>query len=315
MLGPLGKSLFNMPASHAQTTLLPDHSAGTLGSAGAAYMSVNSGLVTLRKEVLMYATGNAWFFNVVPVALCQAATLALGNAAYLHFGVGMVQMLKAGTPIFVLLTVAMLRLESPSFLRTFFVALITVGTFITAGTTPEWSAPGLVLSLGAMLTEALRVSLTQFLLSSCKLSVTEGQYVLAPTASFALLLASVAIEGQSVLSLEALSKVIEYPHLFLFAAGLGTVVNYSSYLVIKFCGALSLKVMTTLRNIALVLHPGSLCSFVLCPCFVEGYTLALAGGLARAQSPIAEGILIFIYIYIYMCVCVFVVYTVVCAGS
>lgn len=90
MLGPLGKSLFNMPASHAQTTLLPDHSAGTLGSAGAAYMSVNSGLVTLRpgnlgrcfssqsrprlrrarKEVLMYATGNAWFFNVVPWHFC-----------------------------------------------------------------------------------------------------------------------------------------------------------------------------------------------------------------------------------------------------
>lgn len=250
---------------------------GTLASASTAHLSVRLNLASMRTEALSYLRGNDYLYHVVPVALCQAGTLALGNATYLHFGVGMVQMLKAGTPIFVLLTLVMLRLESPSMIRTMFVSLITVGTFITAGTTPQWNWTGLTLSLGAMITEALRVGLTQFLLRSCKFSVTEGQYVLAPTVSLALLVASLTIEGQDVLSIEALSKVIEYPHLFLFAACLGTVVNYSSYLVIKSCGALSLKVVTTLRNIALVVYGAFVLGEPVTSSQGAGYTLALVG--------------------------------------
>jgi drug/metabolite transporter (DMT)-like permease len=40
--------------------------------------------------------------NVAPVGLCQALTLALGNAAYLYLTVSFIQMLKAFTPVVVL---------------------------------------------------------------------------------------------------------------------------------------------------------------------------------------------------------------------
>jgi len=40
--------------------------------------------------------------NVVPVGVCQALTLAMGNAAYIYLTVSFIQMLKAATPIFVL---------------------------------------------------------------------------------------------------------------------------------------------------------------------------------------------------------------------
>ena len=73
---------------------------GAFSSATVAHISVYADVVSIRKETLEYATGKNWRQNVLPVALCQAATLALGNASYLYFGLGMVQMLKAGTPIF-----------------------------------------------------------------------------------------------------------------------------------------------------------------------------------------------------------------------
>lgn len=259
---------------------------GAFSSATVAHLSVYADVVSIRKETLEYATGKNWRQNVLPVALCQAATLALGNASYLYFGLGMVQMLKAGTPIFVLLTLVMLRLERPSLITAFFVSLITLGTLVTAGTTPQWDATGLCFSVGAMVTEALRVGLTQFLLKSCKFSVTEGQYILAPTVSIALLLASACIEGKD-LNFQAVEKVFEYPHLFVMAAGLGTAVNYSSYWVIKTCGALTLKVVTTLRNIALVLYGAFGLGEALSESQVWGYALTLLGfvGYTYFSSP------------------------------
>jgi len=249
---------------------------GAIASAGVAHVSVKSEIVSIKKETLDFASGPKWFRNVLPVALCQAGTLALGNASYLYFGLGMVQMLKAGTPLFVLLTLVMLRLETPSLITTFFVSLITVGTFITAGTAPQWDPTGICLSIGAMVTEALRVGLTQFLLKSCQFSVTEGQYILSPTVSIALLVASACIEGKN-LKYEVLGKVFEYPHLFLMAAGLGTAVNYSSYWVIKTCGALTLKVVTTLRNIAIVLYSAFGLGEALTATQGAGYSLTLLG--------------------------------------
>mmetsp|Transcript_31418 Transcript_31418/g.70717 ORF Transcript_31418/g.70717 Transcript_31418/m.70717 type:complete len:152 (+) Transcript_31418:1-456(+) len=128
-----------------------------------------------------------------------------------------------------------------------------------------------------MITEAFRVGLTQYLLRACKFSVTEGQYVLAPAVSAALLMASTAMESQGLLEVDVLQKLLEYPHLFLFSAGLGTVVNYSSYMVIKSCGALSLKVVTMSRNVLLVLYGALLMGEPTTLKQGGGYALALAG--------------------------------------
>ncbi|CAE7253537.1 unnamed protein product [Symbiodinium sp. CCMP2456] len=252
---------------------------GTFASAATAHLSVLAGLTTVRKEASALMTGKSWFYSVVPVALCQASTLAFGNATYLFLGIGSTQMLKAGTPICILLVLVALRLESPSLGSCCCVCLITVGTFITAAISPEWNVGGLSCSVAAMITEALRIGLTQFLLRTCKFSVTEGQYVLAPTVSAALLSASLAMESQKLLEVDVLDKLFKYPHLFLFAAGLGTVVNYSSYMVIKSCGALSLKIVTTFRNVSLVAYGAMMLGEPIKPKHVTGYALALVGFL------------------------------------
>eukprot|EP00913_Durusdinium_trenchii_P017254 g16224.t1 len=110
----------------------------------------------------------------------------------------------------------MLRLESPSFLRTFFVALITVGTFITAGTTPEWSAPG---------------------------------------------------AQQDALKCFATSRRLQAP-------------------LIQVERVDPLKVMTTLRNIALVLYGAFVLGEQIAATQAGGYTLALAG-FVSATHPLA----------------------------
>lgn len=49
--------------------------------------------------------------NVVPVGICQALTLALGNAAYLYLTVSFIQMLKAFTPVVVLAIGIIFKIE------------------------------------------------------------------------------------------------------------------------------------------------------------------------------------------------------------
>eukprot|EP00931_Biecheleriopsis_adriatica_P067532 TRINITY_DN41651_c0_g1_i1.p1 TRINITY_DN41651_c0_g1~~TRINITY_DN41651_c0_g1_i1.p1 ORF type:complete len:347 (+),score=66.00 TRINITY_DN41651_c0_g1_i1:17-1057(+) len=264
---------------------------GTMASAATAHLTSAVGLTQVRPEAASFRKGDSWLRNVVPVALCQAATLASGNAMYVHLGVGFTQMLKAGTPIFVLAVLVFMRLEPPSAAKFFFVGLITVGTLITAATTPEFSSTGLMYGVFAMVTEALRVGLTQFVLKSCKFSVTEGQYVLSPSVSLALLLAALPLELRAALQPDALWKVAEHPYLFMMAAGLGILVNYSSYWVIKTCGALTLKVVSIVRNIALIVYSCLVLGEAVDEKQGLGYSIALVGFIGytclgnRATSP------------------------------
>ena len=62
-----------------------------------------------------------------PIGLCFAASLSLGNAAYLYISVAFVQMLKAGTPVATLLVSIVLGLERPSCRLAFYILLVSSG--------------------------------------------------------------------------------------------------------------------------------------------------------------------------------------------
>lgn len=53
--------------------------------------------------MLLYGLGWLWYRRVLPVGFAHASTLALGNAVYLLLNVGFIQMLKAFTPVMILL--------------------------------------------------------------------------------------------------------------------------------------------------------------------------------------------------------------------
>lgn len=51
--------------------------------------------------------------NVVPIALCFALTLPLGNLAYVFLSVSFIQMLKAFTPAIVMVVAFLFGVETP----------------------------------------------------------------------------------------------------------------------------------------------------------------------------------------------------------
>ncbi len=84
---------------------------GLISASTVAHVAVRVFGVELPNQARM--TRDMYLKNVVPVGVCQAATLALGNAAYLHLTVSFIQMLKAFTPTMVLVVGVLFAVEYP----------------------------------------------------------------------------------------------------------------------------------------------------------------------------------------------------------
>lgn len=94
----------------------------------------------MKLPVLQVASREDYLHRILPLGFCSASTLALGNMAYLHLDVGLLQMLKSCCPVFVMLVAIAFQLERFSW------SLVSSITFIAAGTatTAASGAPSLV---------------------------------------------------------------------------------------------------------------------------------------------------------------------------
>jgi hypothetical protein len=149
--------------------------------------------------------GRNYYTRVMPIGLAHAGTLMLGNWVYLYLDMGFIQMLKALSPVIVLLCQVVMGIGKPA-TRTVVLALTTIsmGTCVTcAGNALNWSVIGISLMLVSMVFEGIRLALTQFLLQDLKFNVFEGLYVMSPASFCWLTLASFIIEGPQM----AASKV------------------------------------------------------------------------------------------------------------
>ena len=193
-------------------------------------------------------------------------------------------MFASSSPVFVLAALYLSGMETPSLMITAAVVLICCGNVLVAEETPERTSDnftaGIILMVTANAFEAIRLTLTQFLLTSCKLTMLEGHYLLAPTAFFTLFACGVLVEGPSVLASNGLSAVAKAPLVFVGAATFGVATNFSNYLVIQTAGSLTLEVLGTLRSIGLVLVGAVIFHEAVEAPEVIGYLISLTGFVA-----------------------------------
>ena len=213
---------------------------GVLVSGVVARLIVGLGFVPLQRKDAV--EGMLWYKRVLPVGLAHAGTLAFGNSVYLLLNVGFIQMLKSFTPVIIMLTAYMARIETPSQSVVMSVMIISLGTAMTCSFTPQLSLLGLSVMFMAELTEAVRLVMTQFLLQNMKFGVVEGLYVLAPASAFWLFLASACYEFREMARQGAFRVVAANPLTFLAASTMGLGVNFLSYYVIQATSSLTMKV-------------------------------------------------------------------------
>ncbi|KAI4261558.1 MAG: hypothetical protein L6R42_003239 [Xanthoria sp. 1 TBL-2021] len=133
-----------------------------------------------RKTVKM--TGRIYVRAILPIGAFFSLSLICGNMTYLYLGVAFIQMLKATTPVAVLLAGWAIGTEKPSMNNLFKVSFIVIGVIIASFGEIEFVLIGFLFQLGGIVFEALRLVMVQKLLSSAeyKMDPLVSLYYFAP---------------------------------------------------------------------------------------------------------------------------------------
>ena len=119
---------------------------------------------------------------VVPIGIAFSLSLICGNLTYLYLSVAFIQMLKATTPVAVLIAGWVLGVSSPNLKQFLNVSAIVVGVIIASIGEIHFVLIGVLYQIGGVIFEALRLTMTQRLLSSpdLKMEPLVSVYYFAP---------------------------------------------------------------------------------------------------------------------------------------
>ncbi|KAJ5861334.1 uncharacterized protein N7529_008644 [Penicillium soppii] len=196
-----------------------------------------------RKKVKM--TGRVYLRAIVPIGVMFSLSLICGNMTYLYLSVAFIQMLKATTPVAVLLATWGMGLAPANMKVLANVSVIVIGVVIASIGELQFNMIGFLFQLGGIVFEATRLVMVQGLLSSAdfKMDPMVSLYYFAPicavmNGAVALFLEfprvtmnEVYAVGVSVLILNALVA-------FLLNVSVVFLIGKTSSLVMTLCGVL-----------------------------------------------------------------------------
>ncbi len=122
--------------------------------------------------------------KIFPVAILFSISLILSNKAYIFLSVSYIQMLKAFTPVAVLVFSYFAGLEKSSWTEVQIVSLICVGVAMTSVGETFFSMTGFTFQSLAICAESSRLVLTNILLKELKLDPLSTLYYIAPPCAF-----------------------------------------------------------------------------------------------------------------------------------
>lgn len=190
---------------------------------------------------------STYLTRILPLGLCSAGTMGLGNMAYQYLDVAVLEMLKSCCPVFVFLVSVAMKLEKFSWSRAlstckipFYPALmfccvctvkafsltVELGSagliaggiaFTTACGARHVSRVGLALHLGSQVVEALRLCLAQVLMCNMRLHQFEALRQMSSACVLSLGLAAWLFEWERFHDRHAWKQLLAHPHWYLAA--------------------------------------------------------------------------------------------------
>jgi len=219
-----------------------------------------------------------WAGGILPVGLCFSGSLIASNTAYLYISVAFIQMIKASTPVVVLLLSFAFGLESLSGRLCMYICLITTGVTVSCLAQVSLSYTGVALQLIALICEALRLCLVNLLLVSkgVKLSSVASLYYIAPTCLLCLLLPWAHLEAPIILA--DLDVFHRAGYLTLLAnASMAFLLNIATMALIKHTSALTLNVAGVFKDLLLIVWSVLVSGAIVTPIQYAGYFIAFSG--------------------------------------
>ncbi|KAI9856756.1 MAG: hypothetical protein M1813_008793 [Trichoglossum hirsutum] len=227
-----------------------------------------------RKTVKM--TGRVYLRAIVPIGVCFSLSLICGNLTYLYLSVAFIQMLKATTPVAVLLAGWLMGADSINMKLLFNVSFIVIGVVIASFGEIKFHLLGFLFQCGGIAFEATRLVMVQKLLngSEYKMDPLVSLYYFAPVCTVMNFFVSLVFEVPRV-------------HLSDFLnLGLGTLLanaliafslNVSAVFLIGKTSSLVLTLCGVLKDVLLVLASILIWGTTITGLQIFGYSIALGG--------------------------------------
>lgn len=227
-----------------------------------------------RKTVKM--TGRVYLRAIVPIGLFFSLSLICSNLTYLYLSVAFIQMLKATTPVAVLLAGWALGVSSPN-LKTFLnVSAIVVGVIIASIGEIKFDLIGFIYQMAGVAFEAIRLTMVQRLLSSAeyKMDPLVSLYYFAPVCAAMNLVVALFWEVPKI-SMAEVYNVGLFTFLLngLVAFGL----NVSVVMLIGKTSSLVLTLCGVLKDVLLVIASMLIWGTQVSGLQFFGYSIALGG--------------------------------------
>ncbi|KAL8784021.1 MAG: hypothetical protein Q9213_004209 [Squamulea squamosa] len=245
-------------------------------------MARTTTLLDGRKTVKM--TGRIYIRAILPIGAFFSLSLICGNMTYLYLGVAFIQMLKATTPVAVLLAGWGLGTEKPNLNNLFKVSFIVIGIIIASFGEIEFVLIGFLFQLGGIVFEALRLVMVQKLLSSAeyKMDPLVSLYYFAPICAVMNFCVAAVVEIPAIklkeiynvgllilLANAVIAFALNVSVVFLVKIRSMDCIGRTSSLVLTLCGVLK-DILLVFASIAIWGKPVTGLQFF-------GYSIALAG--------------------------------------
>lgn len=227
-----------------------------------------------RKSVKM--TGRIYMRAVVPIGVFFSLSLICGNLTYLYLSVAFIQMLKATTPVAVLIASWALGVSQPSLKQFLNVSAIVVGVIIASIGELDFVLIGVLLQLAGVMFEALRLTMVQRLLNSpdLKMDPLVSVYYFAPVCAILNGIVALAWEVPKV-TMDQVYHVGLFT--FLLNGLCAFMLNVSVVLLIGKTSAVVLTLCGVLKDILLVAASMIIWGTAVTPLQFFGYSIALGG--------------------------------------
>ncbi|KAI0013326.1 TPT-domain-containing protein [Xylariaceae sp. FL0662B] len=246
----------------------------TFATVATQLMARYTSLLDGRKSVKM--TGRVYLRAIVPIGLFFSLSLICGNLTYLYLSVAFIQMIKATTPVAVLLSSWAMGLAPPNIKQLLNVSAIVVGVMIASFGEIKFVWIGFIYQLGGLLFEAIRLNLVQALLSSAefKMDPLVSLYYFAPVCA--------AMNGVVALIWEipkvSMAEVYHVGLFTFFLNGLcALLLNVSVVFLIGKTSAVIMTLCGVLKDVMLVAASMLIWGTPVSGLQAFGYSIALAG--------------------------------------
>lgn len=192
--------------------------------------------------------------QIVPIAALFSVTLVAGNLSYLYLSISFVQMLKACTPICVLLLSIIMGLEQPSKVQLVLVGGLSLGVVVSTAGEQHFNSTGFAYELVSIVAEALRLTLSGRLVKSVKLDAVSMLYYVAPLSFIGIMFSFVLLELPAFIEDKASEKLDSgmLPVLLLVSSLIAFACNIASVQLIISTSAVVLSLVGVLKDLLIL---------------------------------------------------------------